>query len=143
MKSPFCLLIFVAISVVCSAANEWESDYPLIGGRYEVVGRSCESGELFAGTITIDEPRPGRFVVTRIIDGKKIIGSGRVEFATPDKIPVFRVRFVENGKEFEGTFQWRGDLDNDGRISGYVYCKGYEGKKPGLETLFAEKESAE
>ncbi len=141
MKSQIYSLAFIAISAVCSAANERESDYPLIAGQYEVIGRKCESGLLFAGTLTIVETNPNVFVVTRIIDGKKIIGSGKVEFATLDKIPVFRIRFVENGNEFEGTFLWRGDLDNDGRISGYVYTKGYEGKKPGLEALFSKKEA--
>jgi hypothetical protein len=141
MKSLFYSLAFIAISAVCSAANERESDYPLIAGQYEVIGRKCETGLLFAGTITIVETNPNVFLVTRIIDGKKIIGSGKVEFATLDEIPVFRVRFVENGNEFEGTFLWRGDLDNDGRISGYVYTKGYKGKKPGLEALFSKKEA--
>ncbi len=54
-------------------------------------------------------------------------------------IPVFRIYFVEDGTDMEGTFLWRSDLDNDGRISGYIYPKGYTGKKPGLEALFARK----
>ncbi len=95
--------------------------------------------ELFMGTITIEEIKPNQFIVTRLIEGKTVIGSGKVEFVTPDKIPVFRIHFVENGADMEGTFLYRADLDNDGRLSGYVYTKGYTGKKPGLEALFAIK----
>lgn len=141
MKPLFYILAFVASSAIHAVANEWKSDYPLIAGHYEVIGQKCETRVLFAGTIIIDETGPNLFVVTRIIEGNKIIGSGKVEFATADKIPVFRIRFVENGAEFEGTFLWRGDLDNYGRISGHVYTKGYEGDRPGLEALFAKRES--
>ena len=143
MKSIVYALAFAGLTALCYAGEEWESDYPVISGQYEVIGRRCESGDLFAGTIAIREDRPNVFVVTRIVGGNKIVGSGKIEFVTPDKIPVFRMRFVENGTEFEGTFLWRGDLDNDGRISGYVYTKGYKGKKPGIEALFAKKQEAE
>ena len=135
--------ILVVLTSICCGADEWESDYPLIAGHYEVIGKQCESGKLFTGSITIDEVRPNVFVVTRIIDGKAITGSGQVETITSDKIQVFRVHFSEGGIDMEGTFLWRGDLDNDGRISGYTYPKGYQGKKPGLEALFARKETAE
>jgi hypothetical protein len=132
-------IILLLVTSIVWGADKWESDYPLIAGQYEVIGRRCESDKLFTGSITIDEISPNIFVVTRVIDGKTIRGSGKVEFTTPDKIPIFRIHFVENGTDMEGTFLWRGDLDNDGRISGYVYPKGYQGKKPGLESLFAEK----
>lgn len=135
--------IWIVLTSICSGADEWESDYPLIAGHYEVIGKQCESGKLFTGSINIEEVKPNVFVVTRIIDSKTVTGSGQVEYVTSDKIPVLRVHFIEGGAEMEGTFLWRGDLDNDGRISGYVYPKGYHGKKPGLEALFARKEIAE
>ena len=143
MNTKLCALILLLLTFVCRADDEWESDYPLIAGHYEVIGKRCESGQLFAGTIIIAEVRPNVFTVTRIVDGKTIVGSGKVEVATPDKIPVFRMRFTENGNDIEGSFLWRGDLDNDGRISGYVYPKDYKGMKPGLEALIAKKEEAE
>ena len=132
-------LFSLGLSTLCPAENGRESEFPLISGHYEVVGRRCDSEKLFSGTITIDETKPNVFTVTRIIDGKTSLGSGQVESVTPDKIPVLRIRFVENGENMEGTFQWRADLDNDGRLSGYVFPKGYQGKKPGLEALFAKK----
>lgn len=143
MNSIFHALILFLFTLTCRGDDEWESDYPLIAGHYEVIGRRCESGKLFAGTITIKEATQNVFIVTRTIDGKAIVGSGKVGFATPDKIPVFRIRFVENGLDMEGTFIWRGDLDNDGRVSGYVFNKGHQGKRPGVEALFAKKNQAE
>jgi hypothetical protein len=136
-------IILLVLTSLVWGTDEWESDYPLIAGDYEVIGRRCESGKLFAGRITIDEVSPNVFTVTRLIDGRTTKGSGQVEFATPDQIPVFRIHFVEDGMDMEGTLLWRGDLDNDGRFSGYVYPKGYQGKKPGIEALFAAKEIAE
>lgn len=136
-------IILLVLTSIVWGADEWESDYPNIAGHYEVIGRRCESGILFTGSTTIDEVRPNVFVVTRVIDGKTIKANGEVDLATPDRIPVFRIYFVENGTDMEGTLLWRGDLDNDGRISGYIYPKGYTGKKPGLEALFARKEIAE
>jgi hypothetical protein len=138
---PLLLIILLVLTSFVWGADEWESDYPLIAGHYEVIGRRCESGKLFTGSISIDEVSPNVFTVTRVIDGKTIKGSGQVEFATSDKIPVFRIHFVEDGTDMEGTLLWRGDLDNDGRISGYLYPKGYKGEKPGLEALFAKKET--
>ena len=138
---PLLLIILLVLTSFVWGADEWESDYPLIAGHYEVIGRRCESGKLFTGSISIDEVSPNVFNVTRVIDGKIIKGSGQVEFATSDKIPVFRIHFVEDGTDMEGTLLWRGDLDNDGRISGYLYPKGYKGEKPGLEALFAKKET--
>lgn len=140
MKTRLFLIFTLMLTCISHGEDQWESDYPLIAGRYEVVGRQSESGKLFSGAIVIKETKPNQFVVTRVIDGKTITGSGQVEFTTPDKIPVFRMRFNEDGAKMEGTFIWRGDLDNDGRISGYVCRKGYNGKKPGLEALFAIKE---
>ena len=136
------LLAALYLSLVVPALyanNEWESELPTLTGKYEIIGRRCDSDKLYTGRITIEEKRPNEFTVTRVIGTKTTVGSGKVEWATPDKIKVFRIRFQEDGKDMGGTFLWRSDLDNDGRISGYVYPIGYRGVKPGLEALFAEK----
>jgi len=140
MKFIFYMLVLSLITSVCHAGEEWESDYPLIAGEYEVIGKRMETGKLFSGSITIKEEKPNVFVVVRVIDGKKITGSGNIELSGSEKTPIFRMRFVENGTAFEGTFLWQSDLDNYGRISGYVYTKDYQGKTPGLESLFAKRE---
>jgi hypothetical protein len=143
MKTIFYALAFLVLGMISRASDEWESEHPLISGQYDVIGKRCESGILYSGTITIHEAKPNVFVVTRLIDGLKIIGSGKVDHVTPDKIPVFRMNFVENGEEFEGTLLWCGDLDNEGRISGYICTKGYQGMEPGLEALFATKKAGD
>ena len=130
-------LFFLTLFV--RGAGKWESDYPTISGHYKVVGKRFDSDALYTGRVTINEIRPNSFVIKRIIDGKTIEANGHVDLATPDKIKVLQIYFVENGVDMEGTFLWRSDLDNNGRISGYVYPKGYTGKTPGLEALFAQK----
>jgi hypothetical protein len=49
------IILLVFISIVWSA-DELESDYPLIAGHYEVIGRRCESGMLFTGSMQITGP---------------------------------------------------------------------------------------
>ena len=133
------LLLFTSIS---RSEEQFDSEHPVIAGVYELIGRQAETGTLMTGTVTITETKPNVFTVTREINGKTIIGTGKVDRATPDSIPVFRVQFSDQGKQIEGTFLWQSDLDNYGRLSGYVYPKGYHGAKPGLEALF-HKNAAE
>ena len=116
-----------------------ESEWPIIAGEYEVIGRLWESDKTYAGTVSIVEVEDG-FRVTRRVGGTEVIGSGKVEFVTPDRLRVFRMRFVEEGKEMLGTFIFGPDLDNDGRLSGYVVPVGYRGDRPGKEVLFTFKE---
>jgi hypothetical protein len=54
-----------------------------------------------------------------------------------DAPAVLRIRFNDNGKEFEGTFLWRGDLDNYPRLTGFIYRGGsVQTKSAGLEAWF-------
>lgn len=133
--------LFLFLTTFCFGADEWESDYPLLAGNYQIIGQQHESGKLYSGTIIIEEIQPNHFTVKRTIDGKTVTGTGKVVPATSDKASVFRITFTEDDTEMEGTLLWRSDLDNDGRISGYIYPKGYKGDKPGLLALFAKKGS--
>jgi hypothetical protein len=52
-----------------------------------------------------------------------------------DNIPVRRLRFSQDGKFYEGTYQWRQDYDHCMQFTGYVYLPDNTTKAPGLETL--------
>ena len=125
-------------AIGCGAESR-ESDHLILAGDYDLIGREFDSDVLFAGKMPIQEITPNKFTVVRTIDGKKIAGEGRVDRATRDNIPVFRITFLENGKQMIGTFIWRSDLDNHGRLSGYVHPIDYRGAKPGLEALFSAR----
>jgi hypothetical protein len=70
-----------------------------------------------------------------------IEGTGQVETATADRIRVLRVRFIENGESYEAAYLVGGDLDNYGRLTGYVYLKNGKTKKPGLEAWFSDPDA--
>lgn len=133
-------ILLLGASPVAAEEGETPQDdeWPLIAGMYEVIGRECGADRTYSGTVTIVEDGDG-FVVTRTIDGGTVKGSGRVESAGPDRTPVFRMRFHRDGTDYVGTFLFGADLDNDGRLSGYVVPEGYRGERPGKEVLFAWK----
>jgi len=81
--------------------------------------------------------------VVRLIGKHRVKGIGRIETATPDKIKVLRVHFRSKDKDYEATYLIGSDLDNHGRLTGYVYLKGGGTKAPGLEALFIEQKGVE
>jgi len=139
MQTLLLLAFLLAAGISHAADQQVESDWPFIAGDYEVIGRACASDVTYCGYILIRE-EGGKFIVTRRLAGKEVVGRGSVEFVTPDKIPVFRIRFKEDGVEYIGTYSLNTDLDNDGRLSGYVTPLGYSGPRPGKEVMFALKE---
>lgn len=77
-----------------------------------------------------------------MIGNRAVKGTGKIETVTPDKIKVIRILFESEGKDCEATYLIGSDLDNYGRLTGYVYFKGGEAKTPGLEALFIEQKGA-
>ncbi len=119
--------------------NKEEIDflYDFLSGTYVLVGRAPESSRTYTGKMLLSGGN-GKFEVTRIIEGKTVKGTGRIETATGDRIKVVRVRFTEGGKKYETTYLIGSDLDNYGRLSGYLYLKQGNTVKPGLEVLFID-----
>jgi len=71
----------------------------------------------------------------RTIEGKTDKCAARFDtVAGADRIPVVRMHFRFDGKEYEATYRWQSDPDNYPRFTGYVYLAGT--KLPGLEALF-------
>jgi hypothetical protein len=132
-------LLSLAFSVALLAAKEPDREF-LVGylkGDYVVIGKKPDSDVTYQGRVTL-RPRDLEFDVTRVIGGKTEQGTAWFDTTgKPDEIPVLRMRFTLDGKTYLGTYLWRGDLDNYGRLIGYVYwSKKEETKFPGLEALF-------
>lgn len=141
MKFYLCavfLLLCIPTSVL--AENNRENDdfyYGFLIGTYEVIGRYPDSNDTYTGKVIFKKSHE-TIEVIREINNKTIKGIGNIEFATADKIKVLRVTFTENKKEYEATYLIDTDLDNYGRLTGYIYLKAGGTKKPGLEALFSD-----
>ena len=106
-------------------------------GDYVVVGKKPDSNATYTGRLTF-RARGSKLAFTRIVDGRTVRGRATLEMTVVgDPAPVLRMRFVQDGKQLEATFQWMFDLDNYARFTGYVYrADGTTTKAAGLEMLF-------
>ena len=144
MKHVFiaALLIFSIISGVWAGDGEIAFLYEVLQGTYHVVGRWPDSNESYYGKVVVKN-KGDYLQVLRSINGKEIEGVGRVTTATADKIKVLTVEFYQHGRRYEATYIIDSDLDNFARLTGYLYLKTGETKKPGLEALFIDHQSSE
>jgi hypothetical protein len=132
-------LMFLVCGIAGVTAKEPDREF-LVGflkGDYVVIGKKPDSDVTYQGRVTL-QPRELEFDVTRVIAGKTERGTAWFETTgKPDQIPVLRMRFTQDGKSYEATYMWRSDLDNYGRITGYVFLPTPGAtKSPGLEALF-------
>jgi hypothetical protein len=105
-----------------------------MAGEYDLIGRKPDSTATYTGHVTIRDEN-------RVLQVTRTIGSGTNRCAArfdmvagADRIPVLRMHFQFDGKEYDATYRWRSDPDNYLRFTGYVYR--VDTKSPGLEALF-------
>ena len=87
------------------------------------------------GEVTIRKKAGGLEVIRRV-EGNLIKGTASVAYVTTDKIPVLRIRFVEEEKQIEETCLIKGDLDNYARLTCYLYFPEVKTEDPGMEAMF-------
>ena len=105
-----------------------------MAGEYDLIGRKADSTATYTGRVTLRDEN-GALQVTRIIEGKTDKCTARFDtVAGTDRIPVLRIHFHFDGKEYDATYRWQSDPDNYPRFTGYVYLANT--KSPGLEALF-------
>jgi len=105
-----------------------------MAGEYELIGRKPDSTATYSGHVALRDEN-GVLQVTRTIDGKTDKCVARFDSVTgDDRIPVLRMHFYFDGKQYDATYRWQSDPDNYPRFTGYVYLAGT--KSPGLEALF-------
>ena len=131
-------MILFADSARCADAYRKPVDEQFLrsymAGEYDLIGRKPDSTATYSGHVTLRD-EGGVLQVTRTIEGKTDKCVAR--FATvagSDRIPVLRMRFRFEGKEYDATYSWQSDPDNFPRFTGYLYLSGT--KSPGLEALF-------
>jgi hypothetical protein len=140
MRLCFGACLLAIVTCLGAAPVERGNESPPVDyfvGEYAVIGRSPDSKASYSGTVKLQAQADGRFVMIRKIGGHESRGTAFLAHADPpaDRPAVLRIRFNENGKEFEGTFLWRSDLDNYPRLTGFIYQNG-KTKSPGLEAWF-------
>lgn len=105
-----------------------------MAGEYELIGRKADATTTYTGHVTLRDEN-GVLQVTRIIEGKTDKCTARFDtVAGTDRIPVLRLHFHFDGKEYDATYRWQSDPDNYPRFTGYVYLA--HTKSPGLEAFF-------
>ena len=136
------LAIWAFVLVVVSASSGETDRKPLdeeflrnyMAGDYDLIGRKADSSATYNGHVTLRD-EGGVLQVTRTVDGKTDKCAARFDtVAGSDRIPVLRMRFRFEGKEYDATYSWQSDPENYPRLTGYLYLSGT--KSPGLEALF-------
>jgi len=148
MQMKYCWTIttvwVLASTLVWAQAKDFSDEpfYDFMCGSYQVIGRLPDSDQLYSGKIEFK--RSGnQLEVVRLIGGHRVTGIGKIETATSDKIKVLRVHFRSKDKDYEATYLIGSDLDNHGRLTGYVYFKDGKTRTPGLEALFIDHKGVE
>lgn len=140
MKAFFAILaiLLVGNSVRCSDAERKPLDEEFLRnymtGEYDLIGRKPDSNATYNGHVTLRDGG-GVLQVTRTIEGKTDKCAARFDtVAGTDRIPVLRMHFRFDGRDYDATYRWQSDPDNYPRFTGYLYLSGT--KSPGLEALF-------
>jgi hypothetical protein len=134
------MLWLFAYSARCADADRMRPDEESLrsymAGNYDLIGgrKADSTTTTYSGHVTLQDVN-GVLQVTRAIEGKTDKCVARFDtVAGDDKIPVLRIHFHFDGKEYDATYRWQSDPDNYPRFTGYVYRAGT--KSPGLEALF-------
>ncbi|MGE5213186.1 MAG: hypothetical protein ACM3NN_05775 [Nitrospirota bacterium] len=138
MSVAILAMLLLADSVRCADADRKPIDdealHGYMVGEYDLIGRKSDSTETYSGHVTFRDEN-GVLQVTRNVEGTIEKCVARFDtVAGTDRIPVLRMRFYFDGKEYDATYRWQSDPDNYPRFTGYLYLSGT--KSPGLEALF-------
>lgn len=131
-------LVLLGNSLRCADADRKQLDDESLrgymAGEYDLIGRKPDSMATYNGHVTIRDDH-GVLGVTRTVDGNTAQCAARFEtVAGADRIPVLRMHFRFDGKEYDAIYRWQSDPDNYPRFTGYLYLS--DTKSPGLEALF-------
>ena len=140
MKAYLALLamLFFAVSALSSQTDRKLPDELSLrsytAGEYDLIGRRADLTSTYNGHVTLRD-EGGVLQVNRTVEGKTEQCVARFDtVAGTDRIPVIRMHFHFEGKEYDATYRWQSDPDNYPRLTGYLYLS--ETKSPGLEAFF-------
>ena len=131
-------ILFFTDSARCVDAESKQLDEEFLrgymAGDYDLIGRKADSTATYTGHVTLRE-EGGVLQVTRTIEGKTDKCAARFDtVAGADRVPVLRIHFHFDSKEYDAIYRWQSDPDNYPRLTGYVYLAG--AKSPDREAQF-------
>jgi hypothetical protein len=138
-----CLVLWSSVSFAGGPLKDKDREESLLGfltGYYEVIGKRPNGGGTYHGTVTLTR-KGNELIVTRMIQGRRTIGTAKIIAATADEIPVLQADFTEGKQKHRIIYMIGSDLDNFGRLTGKVYFPDRETKIPGMEALFIREVS--
>ena len=135
MKKLTLIVLLAIISIANAGENREKGLEEHVQGNYFLLGKAIGNKDTYYGQISIKKV-DSELQITRNISGEIVKGSAAIEHATPDEIPVLRMRFKDEEYEYESTCMVGSDLDNYARITCFLYIPGVTSMEPGMEALF-------
>jgi hypothetical protein len=107
------MLLLFANSAGCANTDverlDEESVRSYMAGEYDLIGRKADSTATYSGHVTLQDVN-GPLQVIRTIEGKTDKCVARFDtVAGDDTIPVLRIHFHFDGKEYDATYRWQSD----------------------------------
>lgn len=140
MKLVLTTCIALAFSTVFADDTKENLFERYLQGTYLLIGKHLDSSETYFGEVSIALSESG-LSITRMISGKIVHGTASIAQTTSDHIPPLKMRFSEDGNDYEESCVVANDLDNYARITCYLYIPGTKTKNPGMEALFIKPRS--
>ena len=135
LNASILVALCVGASLACAKEDSTHEIESFVEGSYTLLGKAIASRKTYLGEVTIRKKADSLEVIRRI-EGKEVKGTASVAHVTVDKIPVLRIRFVEEEKQIEETCLIKGDLDNYARLTCYLYFPEVKTEDPGMEAMF-------
>ena len=131
----FCC-IFSGLSAYADEGNHHGQMAGFYAGTYVLVGKRMDSDDTFVGTLVLEHVGDG-------LEGYRLIADNRVSVSGTIEHPLccesahtLRLKFKDGDRELEASYLLDIDLDNYGRLSGFVFDPELRTDWPGMEVLF-------
>ena len=133
-------MLLFAISALSSQTDRKLPDEGFLrsymAGEYDLIGRRADSTSTYNGHVTVRD-EGGVLQVHRTVEGKSEKCVAQFDtVAGSDRIPVLKMHFHFDGKEYDATYRWQSDPDNYPRLTGYLYLS--DTKSPRSRSALSE-----
>ena len=136
----FCCLL-LGLPVYADEGNHHGDMAGFYAGTYVLVGKKMDSDETFVGSMVLEHNGDG-LTGYRLIADRRVSVSGKIEHPRCcEQVHMLRLEFKDGDRDLLASYLLDTDLDNYGRLSGFVYDPERTSDWPGMEVLFFDKRS--